>query len=240
MKKLLVACILGVTLILGNGVFAEQSSTENPPAPTGKKIAYLTFDDGPSKGVTDEIMNELDRLNIKATFFVVGKEIQDKEDLLKRMFEDGHGVGLHTHTHNYQKVYSSTSVFLEEMRKVNDYINEVMGRDMGIKFIRFPGGSCGRLNQEMYNDIKGAGYNIFDWNVSIEDGVNPNATVEELVEEGKKSSNDMVEKIILAHCNLNNWNTVKAIQGIYDYYTALGYRFEPITNDTPEFYYSFR
>ncbi|OON90740.1 MAG: hypothetical protein ATN34_04525 [Epulopiscium sp. Nele67-Bin002] len=237
MKKFLIALIVTLAIMV-SAVYANVE-TDKAVEPKCEKIAYFTFDDGPSAGVTEAIMDELDRLNIKATFFVVGKEMQDKEDLIKRMFDDGHGVGLHTYTHNYDKVYSSTSMFLEEMKQVNDYINEIMGRDMGIKYIRFPGGSSGRLNQDMYDQIKAAGYNIFDWNVNIEDGVKPNATVEELVEAGKECSNKMTEKIILAHCNLNNWNTVKAIEGLYNYYTELGYRFEAITNDTPEFYYRF-
>ncbi|OOB77001.1 MAG: polysaccharide deacetylase [Epulopiscium sp. Nuni2H_MBin003] len=207
---------------------------------TGEKVVYLTFDDGPTKGVTEDILDELQRLNIKGTFFVVGKEIIDKEDILKRMYDEGHGIGLHTYTHNYNKVYSSVDTFVEEMKKTADFINEVLQQDANIKYIRFPGGSSGRLNQEFYDALKAQGYNIFDWNVNLEDGVKPNATVYELVENAKKSRDDVDRKIILAHCNLNNKNTVTAINGIYEYYTNQGYEFKAITNETLEYYYSFK
>ncbi len=239
-KVLVCFAIIGLSLLNATKIYASEENNQVDSSSTQEKIVYLTFDDGPTRGVTEQILDELKKLDIKATFFVVGKEIKDKESILKRMYEEGHGIGLHTYTHNYNKVYSSPDMFLEEMDKTATYIDEVLGVEANIKYIRFPGGSAGRLNENFYNAIKEKGYNIFDWNVNLEDGVKPNASVYELVQNAKKSRDDINTKIILAHCNLNNGNTAKAIKEIYEYYTGLGFKFEAITNDTPEYYYQFK
>ncbi len=231
-----------ITFDITDNSNATPKDEEAPSAPqdvANEKIAYFTFDDGPTSDITDQILDELKRLNIKATFFVVGKEIYQKEDILKRIYNEGHSIGLHTYSHDYKKIYSSPDVFLQEMQQTADYINEVLGTDANIKFIRFPGGSAGKLNQEFYDQIKSAGYTIFDWNVNLEDGVRPDATVEELINNAKIVSNKIPERIILAHCNLNNKNTVKSIESIYEYYKAQGYTFAPINNNTKEFHYQF-
>ena len=66
------------------------------------KIIYLTFDDGPSK-YTSELLDVLRKYNVKATFFVVNSYYSD---ILERMNEEGHAVGLHTYTHEYKNIYT--------------------------------------------------------------------------------------------------------------------------------------
>ncbi|OOO00480.1 MAG: polysaccharide deacetylase [Epulopiscium sp. Nele67-Bin004] len=236
-RVILSILVVGLVIINAPRIYAEDAPKQQP---TDEKIVYLTFDDGPTRGVTDDIMDQLKKHDVKGTFFVVGKEIQDKEAVLKRMHEEGHGIGLHTYSHNYKKVYSSPDMFIKEMEETQTKINEVLGEDVKINYIRFPGGSAGRLNQDFYNLIKSKGYTIFDWNVNLEDGVNPNASVYELVENAKKARDKINTKIVLAHCNLNNKNTVKALDGIIEYYKSQGYTFDKITNDTPEYYYQFK
>src|SRR5512133_3189700 len=72
------------------------------PQPTGRRVAdrhiVLTFDDGPSKW-TEEILDVLAAHGVKATFFVVGARAADRPDLLRRMYAEGHDIGVHTFTH---------------------------------------------------------------------------------------------------------------------------------------------
>jgi len=65
----------------------------------GKKIIYLTFDDGPTPGVTNIILDELKKYNAKATFFCIGDNIEKTEDLFNRIKEEGHAVGNHSFDH---------------------------------------------------------------------------------------------------------------------------------------------
>ena len=64
---------------------------------------YLTFDDGPTPGVTEWILDTLRRHNAKATFFVLGKNVEKYPDLYAKIVAEGHAVGNHTYSH--QKGY---------------------------------------------------------------------------------------------------------------------------------------
>lgn len=201
------------------------------------KIAYLTFDDGPTCVVTDDLLNVLKKENVKATFFVVGKEIDGNESILKRMYNEGHGIGLHTYSHNFKKIYRSTEYFIDEMWKTSHKIEEVTG--FAPKIIRFPGGSSKRLNSYNLEELHKNHFKVYDWNVNISDGINPNLAVSQLIKNSKIISGNKNTAILLLHCNSNNKNTVKALPEIIKYYKDLGYKFKAITEDTPEYYYKF-
>lgn len=202
-----------------------------------EKIVYLTFDDGPTGKVTEKILDVLKEHDVKATFFVVGKEIIQREEVLKRIYEEGHSIGLHTYSHNLRSIYASDDNFIEEMERTSQKINEVLGEEVNTKIIRFPGGSSGRLNEGLLERLHEENYKIYDWNVSLEDGVNPNLTPTQMIQNAKKCSRDTTQRIILAHCNSNNKNTYNALPGIIEYYKSQGYVFKPIDQGTTEFYY---
>jgi len=202
------------------------------------KFVYLTFDDGPTYVVTAKLLDVLKKQNVKATFFVVGKEIEGKESILKRIYNEGHSIGLHTYSHNFKKIYKSTNDFINEMTKTSDKIEQVIG--FAPKIIRFPGGSSKRLNSFTLQAIHNKNFKVFDWNVNIYDGINPNLSVAQLIKNSKinKGKNDVA--IVLMHCNFNNKNTIKALPEIIKYYLDSGYIFKVITENTPEYYYKFK
>ena len=202
------------------------------------RFAYLTFDDGPTYVVTDALLDVLKKENVKATFFVVGKEIEGKERILKRIYSEGHSLGLHTYSHNFKKIYRSTGDFIDEMAKTSNKVEEVTG--YAPKIIRFPGGSAKRLNASTLDKLHENNFKVYDWNVNICDGINPNLSVSELIKNAKTIKGNKDEAIVLMHCNFNNKNTVKALPEIIKYYHQLGYEFKAITKDTPEYYYKFR
>lgn len=202
-----------------------------------KKVVYITFDDGPTV-ITNDLLDTLKKCNVKATFFVVGKEICGREDLLKRMYNEGHSIGLHTFSHDSKKIYKSDDVFIQEMLDAQKKVNEVTG--LTTNLIRFPGGSSKHLNSEMLEKLHKNNLKVYDWNASIEDGVNPHLSVEELVKNSKKYGHRNNKIIILMHCNSNNTNTIKALPEIVHLYRINGYEIKPITDKTPEYHYSFR
>lgn len=202
------------------------------------KYAYLTFDDGPTYVITNALLDVLKNQNIKATFFVVGKEIEGKESILKRIYDEGHGIGLHTYSHNFKKIYRSTEDFINEMTKTSYKIEEVIG--FAPKIIRYPGGSSKHLTTSTLQAIHKNNYKVYDWNVNIYDGINPNLSPSQLFKNSQIIKGNKNVAIILLHCNFNNKNTVKALPEIIKYYVALGYQFKAITEDTPEYYYRFK
>lgn len=202
-----------------------------------KNTVYLTFDDGPCDAITDKILDVLEEYNVKATFFVVGKEIKSREHILKRINDEGHSIGLHTYSHSFKVVYKSNDAFINEMIVTNDIIFEITGEKSGI--IRFPGGSHNRLNTLFLQRIHDEGFRIYDWTHSCEDGTCPYLSPYALY---KNSLRKIISKkrapgiILLMHSNENNKNTINALPIIINYYRNKGYKFKAIEDDTPEYY----
>jgi peptidoglycan/xylan/chitin deacetylase (PgdA/CDA1 family) len=104
MKKI-VFFVLFLTLSLANaqvdiGVIDKDFSKSNiGNIHTGHNEIILSFDDGPVPGVTDKVLDILSEHNIKATFFVIGKNVKAHPDLMKRIVAEGHIVGNHSMTH---------------------------------------------------------------------------------------------------------------------------------------------
>lgn len=249
-----IRCLLGVvlfstTLFAINKVYARDSrkevcySDEEEKASQDEnakeeKIVYLTFDDGPSYRVTARLLDVLKENDVKATFFVVGKEIIGREYILKKIHEEGHGIGLHTYSHNFKSIYKSNDNFIDEMKKTANVVNDIIG--VTPKAIRFPGGSAKLLNEEFLQQLHDNGFKVYDWNVDLYDGVNASLSPEKLIKNSKKAKGNQNQRIILAHCNYNNINTCKALTGIIEYYKENGFQFRKIDDDTNEYYYKFR
>lgn len=236
MKKILKFTFLIFLVFLSSIVLA----VDIPAPPADDKVVYLTFDDGPTPKVTEAILDVLKAQDVKATFFIVGKEIKGREAILKRIYEEGHGIGLHTYSHNFKIIYKDPDSFIMEMKKTQATINEALGTNLTLPLIRFPGGSAGRLNQNFYNRLCDEGFLIFDWNVDLKDGVKGNLPPNEFLENAKKCMDRSTRRIILAHCNSNNQNTCEALDDIICYYKNEGYVFKAIDELTKPYFYRFK
>jgi len=94
----------------------------------GKKgRVYLTFDDGPSENWTPKILDILKEKGVKATFFVVGDKAKRCPDIVKRIVEEGHGIGNHTYTHRKLPFLSYRDV-LDEIERCEEEIFRLTGR----------------------------------------------------------------------------------------------------------------
>ena len=88
-----------------------------------------------------------------ATFFLVGEEITaETEEIVKRMVEEGHTVGLHTYSHDYEFIYRSVDNFLSDYEKLYRRLFEVTGQKTSI--FRFPGGSTNRYGKAVISTLK--------------------------------------------------------------------------------------
>ncbi|MDV3427114.1 MAG: polysaccharide deacetylase [Bacillota bacterium] len=199
------------------------------------KKVYLTFDDGPTYVITNKILDILQRYKVKGTFFIVGKEIDGKEKILNRIYDEGHGIGVHTYSHNNRLIYRSEEHFIAENILAAEKIKEVTGFYPGV--LRFPGGSCFKLTESLLEKLHKNNFKVFDWNASLEDGLNPNLNEVMLVKNALKIKGDRNKVIILMHCNYNNKNTVKALPEIIEKYKSESNNFEPISNLTEEYHY---
>lgn len=85
------------TKAAGNADASENAG--NVSAVSGKKYVAITFDDGPKAGTTDHLLDGLRERGVHATFFLIGKQVEDNEELVEQMAKDGHLIGNHTFNH---------------------------------------------------------------------------------------------------------------------------------------------
>jgi Predicted xylanase/chitin deacetylase len=223
------------TFMMGNKFGFEESKSRTAFSNINNKVIYLTFDDGPSSIVTNEILNILKQHHVKATFFVVGRMIEGRETVLRRIYNEGHSIGLHTYSHKHSQIYANEDQFIKEMIKTSEEIQKVIGIQPNI--IRFPYGSNPYLNNTFLKKLHTYNFKVYDWNVSISDGIRPNTSPELFTREAITRGNGIPYVVFLMHCNNTNVNTYKALPHIIQHYKKLGYEFRSITNDTPEFYW---
>ncbi len=194
---------------------------------------YLTFDDGPSD-YTDAILDILDDYNIKATFFVVGKDVDTYGDAYKRIVDDGHTIGMHSYSHNYSAIYSSKEAFESDFNEIHDLIFDVTGVDS--KFYRFPGGSSNKLsNIGMYpfiSFLNEEGVEYFDWNVSSGDATSAAFTSAELVDNVMTDVVKYKTSVVLLHDSRGKQATVEALPELIEALQQEGAMILPITDDT--------
>ncbi|WP_271811556.1 polysaccharide deacetylase family protein [Clostridium beijerinckii] len=200
-----------------------------------KKIIYLTFDDGPAGKVTTNVLDILKQESVPATFFLIGSQIKGQEDLVKRMYDEGHALGLHSMSHNRNNLYHSNEEFLKEMLDTQQMVNSIVGIKPTI--LRFPFGcnnNCYKISQSMVDLLHQNSLKIYDWNTDSGDGAHPNASPSTFI---KNSKSDKERVVLLMHCAYMSKNSTKALPSIIKYYKDNGYEFKVIDENTPEEYH---
>ncbi len=190
------------------------------------KTMYLTFDDGPSEENTAAVLDILKAHDIKATFFLVGENVERHPEIARRIVEEGHTVGIHCYRHDYKALYASVDAYVEDFQKAYDVILETTGVE--VQLFRFPGGSVNNHNKEIYKDIIAAmtekGYIYYDWNGSLEDAVKQ-STPAQLVENGVNSTRGRKKVVMLCHDII--YNTTQCLEDLLD--SLPEYKMEPLT-----------
>jgi len=196
-----------------------------------KKIAYLTFDDGPS-AATVRILDTLKKYNVKATFFVVGRAGSAKgRAIVKRAAAEGHTIAVHSLTHNYKKIYASPEAFLNDFKGMYDLIYEITGKRPTL--FRFPGGSVNSFNLKTRHatavEMLRRGFPYYDWNVYGGDAEKKMATPAQISSLCLREFPHVQRAVILLHDGNPKNGTAGAVGAIIKGYRSRGYRFEPLT-----------
>lgn len=189
------------------------------------KVAYLTFDDGPTPNITPHILDILKDNNIKATFFVIGKMAEQSPELLQREKKEGHVIANHTYSHNYGYIYSSPETFLMDLEKGKEVVTSIVG-DHNETLIRFPGGSFGR--QAYKKAVENQGYHYVDWNCLNGDAEVAHSSVDRLIARFKETVQWQKELIILMHDAPGKETTVQALPEVIQYLKDNGYTFKTL------------
>ncbi len=201
----------------------EPNSRQLWPPP--QRIAYLTFDDGPSQRVTPLILNILSQENIKATFFVVGQQINKHPEILQRIHAEGHSIGNHTYSHQPGVLFSGVGPFMQEVRQAEEIIHAVIGERP--KIVRMPYGTNFPEWPVYRRALENSGYRHISWNVNSFDANGRNIPAERIVAAVRQQVAGKDKVIILMH-DLASITTAEALPEIIRYLKGQGYFIWPL------------
>lgn len=206
-----------------------------------EKTMYLTFDDGPSCQ-TERILDILADREVKATFFVIGREDEKNQERLRQIAEQGHTIGMHSYSHDYEKIYDSVEAFLDDFYKGFCQIRDVTGVTPTV--FRFPGGTINAYNRGMYKQLMAEmlrrGFVPFDWNLSAGDAAKTKVSAQTIVNNVVGHASDKIRGVVLMHDAAARGSTVDALGPMIDELREMGYRFEALTPHTKPVVYGYR
>lgn len=198
-----------------------------------RQKVYLTFDDGPSEN-TARILDILKEKDVKATFFVTGREDELAKEMYQRIVEEGHTLGIHSYSHQYSVIYDSLESYAADFNQLRTYLTEVTGVVPSIA--RFPGGSSNQVSnldmREFIRFLNQEGVTYYDWNVSSGDATSQAYTPDELVENVIRDVKKYDTSIVLMHDASTKGTTVEALSPMIDQLLAMDLELLPINGNT--------
>ncbi len=206
----------------------DQAMGRGPKQSLLKREVFLTFDDGPSSESTEKVLDVLKEENVKATFFVIGKNVEKYPEILKRIYDEGHGIGIHTYSHDYKEIYSSPDALQRDIEACLASIRSVLGEDFNTILYRFPGGSF-RKNKEIFiQRVEDLGYIYFDWNVLNGDAEGNNLSEDYLIKRFNETSRGYNKVLSLMHDTNAKQNTINTLPRIIQQLRAEKYQFKSL------------
>lgn len=178
---------------------------------------FLTFDDGPTPEVTEWVLKTLDRYNVKATFFALGKNVQAYPSIFEQIKQAGHSYGNHTYSH-LKGVNVSTQQYLNDILKADKLI--------GSRLFRPP---YGRVWPKQIRMVKKLGFKVILWTLISCDynRALPPQRVYQIVQKFIKPG-----AIVVFHDSLKAEKNMKyALERLLDEYSGV-YQFSPIQMPT--------
>lgn len=193
-----------------------DQQAEEQPGKTDKLIA-LTFDDGPDKRYTTDILDILKDKGVKATFFVVGQQVAKNPEVLQRIVDEGHAIG--NHTYNHKDLSKLTKQQIIEEVKTGD---AVIKKAVGFTPIMFRA-PYGAVSDTLKDLLKANNRELVGWNIDTRDWAGTSASdIRKMIKKEAKPNG-----IILMHSfgGKHIKNTVQALPGVIDDLEEMGYTF---------------
>ncbi|MCP1358198.1 polysaccharide deacetylase family protein [Aneurinibacillus migulanus] len=218
----------------------KKTSQQSP----NKKVAYLTFDDGPSSN-TSAILSILDHYKIKATFFVIGNQSERGKHMYKRIVAEGHAIGLHSYSHEYRTIYVSPTAFHQDFNQIRELVYQLTGQKPNI--IRFPGGSNNHISRKyggknlmhtLIQQMTREGYRYFDWNVDSRDAERVTQSRDIIIQSVLQGSKNKQKAIILLHDSQVKTTTVEALPAIIEGLRKQGFSFDVLTDQSFTYHFA--
>lgn len=178
----------------------------------GRKVVYLTFDDGPIPEATPWVLDILKKYGIKATFFCVGDNVRKYPEIYRQLVEQGHRTGNHTFNH-WQGWKHRTAPFMANVRQAESYIHSTLFRP-----------PHGHIRVAQYRALRAQGYTVVMWDVVTRD-YNPRLSAERILDNVKKYTRD--GSIITFHDSIKTIQKLEyALPKAIEWLLSNGYEFE--------------
>ena len=180
-----------------------------------EKVLYLTFDDGPHETATPFVLDELKKYNAKASFFCLGKNVQQHPEIYTKILNEGHAVGNHTFNH-LNGLKTKSNIYINDIRQAAAYINS--------KLFRPP---YGRISFQTANLLqKDFGYRIIMWEVlsgDFDQKISPEKVLQNVVRKAEAGS------IIVFHDSAKAFTALSfALPNDLKEFTQKGFAFKSI------------
>lgn len=221
-----------LALSLSTSNFLNQSFQDkfSSICKSNEKVAYLTFDDGPTSKVTPKVLDILKKENVKATFFVVGKHVKEHPEIVKRAYDEGHFIANHGYSHNNKILYKSEESFRNEILNTDIEISNAIGVPNYCSHVfRFPNGfaspnyKCQKKN--IVNVLTEINYVYVDWNCLNNDSVKKYSK-QQLINNLKKTSKNKNMLVVLMHDTKDVSDSSSALKESIEYLKSEGYIFK--------------
>lgn len=154
--------------------------------------------------------------------------------MIKKVYDEGHTVGLHSYTHEYDQVYASVDAYFDDLEKIGEVAKEQLG--FVPCFIRFPGGASNSISKkysagimtQLTQQVLDKGYQYYDWNVSSGDG--GTVTADQII--AQSETDEYTKVMLLFHDTEAKESTIQALPTVMEYYKNLGYSFKAIDRES--------
>jgi peptidoglycan/xylan/chitin deacetylase (PgdA/CDA1 family) len=158
-----------------------------PRTPPTSTPVSLTFDNGPDPGVTPYVLDALKRRDIKATFFVVGRNLERHRDLAERAYEEGHWIGNHTYSHAKPFGLQDDRTAIDEIDRTQRLIGDLAHPDRLFR----PMGGGGKLDENLFSEaalskLEHDRYSVVLWDRLPRDWEDPDGWVETALRQAGK------------------------------------------------------
>lgn len=200
--------------------------------PIEGKVAYLTFDDGPTT-MTPQILDVLQKKGAVATFFAVHKPDSSLDVYYEQIIRSGSELAIHAYVHDYKKIYQSVESYFDDYQAMKQFLLPWTGKP--VTQIRFPGGSSQTVTDketfgEILDAVEEAGLVYHDWNVSSGDASPKAHSASWIYHNVMDNALKYDRPVILMHDIPRNTYTLEALPFIIDALRAEGYQFDTVSN----------
>lgn len=194
-----------------------------------EKVAYLTFDDGPTISTTPKVLDILKEEDIKATFFVIGKYVEKHPEIVKQAYDDGHYIANHGYNHKNSMLYKTEESFIDEIKKTDKAIGKAIGIENYCSHVfRFPNGFMSPQNKGKKKRaaqlLSSMNYTYIDWNCLNNDSVKKYSNAQ-LLNNLKKSAKNKNTLVVLMHDTKDVNDSSKVLKDSIEYLKSQGYSF---------------